>query len=200
MMAPPRREGQGLGADFTALQRSDRPVVDQGAADVSEIRLDRAAHSRLRAGERGRLEYIGDRPHPDIVLGTPAQPIAMGDRSDCHDVHAAGRFAQSVRILHQIGRIVGDGLFDPHSSPRLPVSGSDDNDDNGDIKFANQFIKRLRPRAKRLRQRISSAYAYAISEGIVGADPAAVVGPALKPLPKERLLHRGAWAQAMVAA
>lgn len=39
--------------------------------------------------------------------------------------------------------------------------------------------------AKRLRQRISSVYAYAISEGIVGADPAAVVGKALKPLPKK---------------
>lgn len=38
--------------------------------------------------------------------------------------------------------------------------------------------------AKRLRQRISAVYAYAISEGIVGADPAAVVGKALKPLPK----------------
>nr|WP_313958559.1 site-specific integrase [Novosphingobium sp. 9] len=39
--------------------------------------------------------------------------------------------------------------------------------------------------AKRLRQRISSIYAYAISEGIVSMDPAAVVGKALKPLPKK---------------
>lgn len=39
--------------------------------------------------------------------------------------------------------------------------------------------------AKRLRQRISSVYAYAISEGIVAFDPAAAVGKALKPLPKK---------------
>ena len=39
--------------------------------------------------------------------------------------------------------------------------------------------------AKRLRQRISAVYAYAISEGIVGHDPAAIVGKALKPLPKK---------------
>ncbi len=39
--------------------------------------------------------------------------------------------------------------------------------------------------AKRLRQRISAVYAYAISEGIVTIDPAAVVGKALKPLPKK---------------
>jgi integrase len=39
--------------------------------------------------------------------------------------------------------------------------------------------------AKRLRQRISGVYAYAISEGIVSSDPAAVVGKALKPLPKK---------------
>lgn len=39
--------------------------------------------------------------------------------------------------------------------------------------------------AKRLRPRISAVYAYAISEGIAEADPAAVVGKALKPLPKK---------------
>jgi integrase len=40
--------------------------------------------------------------------------------------------------------------------------------------------------AKRLRQRISVVYAYAISGGIFGHDPAAIVGKALKPLPKKR--------------
>ena len=39
--------------------------------------------------------------------------------------------------------------------------------------------------AKRLRQRISAVYSYAISEGIVSSDPASVVGKALKPLPKK---------------
>jgi integrase len=39
--------------------------------------------------------------------------------------------------------------------------------------------------AKRLRQRISAVYAYSISEGIVSLDPSAVVGKALKPLPKK---------------
>lgn len=42
--------------------------------------------------------------------------------------------------------------------------------------------------AKRLRQRISAVFCYAISEGILpagAADPAAVVGKALKPLPKK---------------
>lgn len=39
--------------------------------------------------------------------------------------------------------------------------------------------------AKRLRQRISAVYAYAIGEGIVNGDPAAVVGKALRPLPKK---------------
>jgi integrase len=42
--------------------------------------------------------------------------------------------------------------------------------------------------AKRLRQRISAVFCYAISEGIMpagAADPAAVVGKALKPLPKK---------------
>ncbi|MFX4086178.1 tyrosine-type recombinase/integrase [Sphingobium yanoikuyae] len=39
--------------------------------------------------------------------------------------------------------------------------------------------------AKRLRQRISAVYCYAISEGIVSSDPAAVVGKALKPLGKK---------------
>lgn len=39
--------------------------------------------------------------------------------------------------------------------------------------------------AKRLRQRISSVYAHAISEGSVAIDPAAAVGKALKPLPKK---------------
>lgn len=42
--------------------------------------------------------------------------------------------------------------------------------------------------AKRLRQRISAVFCYAISEGIVPAgtaDPASVVGKALKPLPKK---------------
>lgn len=42
--------------------------------------------------------------------------------------------------------------------------------------------------AKRLRQRISAVFCYAISEGILpagSADPAAVVGKALKPLPKK---------------
>lgn len=39
--------------------------------------------------------------------------------------------------------------------------------------------------AKRLRQRISSVYSFAISEGITSIDPAAAVGKALKPLPKK---------------
>lgn len=39
--------------------------------------------------------------------------------------------------------------------------------------------------AKRLRQRISAVYAYAISEGVCVIDPAAVAGKALKPLPKK---------------
>lgn len=39
--------------------------------------------------------------------------------------------------------------------------------------------------AKRLRQRLSAVYSYAISEGITDRDPAAVVGNALKPLPKK---------------
>jgi integrase len=39
--------------------------------------------------------------------------------------------------------------------------------------------------AKRLRQRISGVYALLISEGVVEVDPAAVVGKALKPLPKK---------------
>lgn len=39
--------------------------------------------------------------------------------------------------------------------------------------------------AKRLRQRISGVYNYAISEGIVTTDPAAAIGKALKPLPKK---------------
>ncbi|WP_294390321.1 integrase arm-type DNA-binding domain-containing protein [uncultured Sphingomonas sp.] len=39
--------------------------------------------------------------------------------------------------------------------------------------------------AKRLRQRMSAVYSYAISEGIVTIDPAAAVGKALKPLPKK---------------
>ena len=39
--------------------------------------------------------------------------------------------------------------------------------------------------ARRLRQRISSVFAYAISEGICANDPAAIVGKALKPLPKK---------------
>jgi len=39
--------------------------------------------------------------------------------------------------------------------------------------------------AKRLRQRISGVFALAISEGVVNGDPAAVVGKALKPLPKK---------------
>ncbi|ARR52167.1 integrase [Rhizorhabdus wittichii DC-6] len=40
--------------------------------------------------------------------------------------------------------------------------------------------------AKRLRQRISGVFAYAISEGIATADPAAVAVKALKPLPKSK--------------
>jgi integrase len=39
--------------------------------------------------------------------------------------------------------------------------------------------------AKRLRQRMSAVYSYAISEGIVALDPAAAVGKALKPLSKK---------------
>ena len=39
--------------------------------------------------------------------------------------------------------------------------------------------------AKRLRQRISAVYAYAIGEGIVNGDPSAVVGKALTPLRKK---------------
>lgn len=39
--------------------------------------------------------------------------------------------------------------------------------------------------AKRMRQRISSVYSYAMSEGIVERDPAAVVGKALQPLPRK---------------
>ena len=39
--------------------------------------------------------------------------------------------------------------------------------------------------AKRLRQRVSAVYAYSISEGIVAIDPSALVGRALKPLPKK---------------
>lgn len=39
--------------------------------------------------------------------------------------------------------------------------------------------------ARRLRQRISAVFAYAISEGLVAADPAAPVQKALKPLPKK---------------
>jgi hypothetical protein len=39
--------------------------------------------------------------------------------------------------------------------------------------------------ARRLRQRISNVYALLISEGVVEVDPAAVVGKALKPLPKK---------------
>lgn len=39
--------------------------------------------------------------------------------------------------------------------------------------------------AKRLRQRMSGVFVYAISEGIVSTDPAAIVTKALKPLPKK---------------
>lgn len=39
--------------------------------------------------------------------------------------------------------------------------------------------------AKRLRQRVSAVNAYAISEGILKGDPAAVIGKALKPAPKK---------------
>lgn len=39
--------------------------------------------------------------------------------------------------------------------------------------------------ARRLRQRISAVFAYAISEGIASNDPAAIVSKALKPLPKK---------------
>ena len=39
--------------------------------------------------------------------------------------------------------------------------------------------------AKRLRQRISAVYAYAMSEGMTDNDPSASVGKALKPLPKK---------------
>ena len=39
--------------------------------------------------------------------------------------------------------------------------------------------------ARRLRQRISAVFSYAISEGICANDPAAIVGKALKPLPKK---------------
>ncbi|KPH69225.1 integrase arm-type DNA-binding domain-containing protein [Novosphingobium sp. ST904] len=39
--------------------------------------------------------------------------------------------------------------------------------------------------ARRLRQRISAVFAYSISEGICANDPAAIVGKALKPLPKK---------------
>lgn len=39
--------------------------------------------------------------------------------------------------------------------------------------------------ARRLRQRISAIFAYAISEGIASNDPAAIVTRALKPLPKK---------------
>ena len=38
--------------------------------------------------------------------------------------------------------------------------------------------------ARRLRQRISAVFAYAVSEGIAATDPAAIVSRALKPLPK----------------
>jgi integrase len=39
--------------------------------------------------------------------------------------------------------------------------------------------------AKRLRQRVSSVFCFAISEGLATADPAGAVGKALKPLPKK---------------
>lgn len=39
--------------------------------------------------------------------------------------------------------------------------------------------------ARRLRQRISAVFSYAISEGIASNDPAAIVSKALKPLPKK---------------
>jgi integrase len=39
--------------------------------------------------------------------------------------------------------------------------------------------------ARRLRQRISAVFAYAISEGIAATDPASIVAKALKPLPKK---------------
>src|SRR3546814_2255516 len=39
--------------------------------------------------------------------------------------------------------------------------------------------------AKRIRQRISAIYAYAIASGLAETDPAEKVGAALKPLPKK---------------
>ena len=39
--------------------------------------------------------------------------------------------------------------------------------------------------AKRIRQRISTIYAYAIASGLADSDPAEKVGAALKPLPKK---------------
>jgi hypothetical protein len=37
--------------------------------------------------------------------------------------------------------------------------------------------------AKRIRQHVSAIFGYGITEGIVGADPAATIGKALKPIP-----------------
>jgi integrase len=39
--------------------------------------------------------------------------------------------------------------------------------------------------ARRLRQRISAVFGYAVSEGVASSDPAAIVANALKPLPKK---------------
>lgn len=162
----------------------------------------RAWRMRYRIGGREKLLSLGQWPDVQLVdARTNAEEarglIAQGvDPSSRANLHVQIRTFESVaREWHAHQR---DRWTDRHADDVIGSLESNVLSDIGPLPIGAigapavlQVLRDVEARgsietARRIRQRISAVFAFAIAEGLVDHDPAAVVGKALRPSPPSR--------------
>ncbi len=159
----------------------------------------RAWRMRYRIGGREKLLSLGQWPDVQLVDARTSAEEARGlivqgvDPSSRANLHVQIRTFESVaREWHTHQR---DRWTDRHADDVIGSLESNVFSDIGPLPIGAigapavlQVLRDVEARgsietARRIRQRISAVFAFAIAEGLVDHDPAAVVGKALRPSP-----------------
>lgn len=162
----------------------------------------RAWRMRYRIGGREKLLSLGQWPDVQLVDARTSAEEARGliaqgvDPSTRANLHVQIRtFEQVTREWHAHQR---DRWTDRHADDVIGSLESNVLSDIGPLPIGAigapsvlQVLRDVEARgsietARRIRQRISAVFAFAIAEGLVDHDPAAVVGKALRPSPPSR--------------
>ncbi|MBG6116808.1 integrase [Sphingobium sp. JAI105] len=162
----------------------------------------RAWRMRYRIGGREKLLSLGQWPDLQLVDARTSAEEARGliaqgvDPSSRANLHVQIRTFESVaREWHAHQR---DRWTDRHADDVIGSLESNVFSDIGPLPIGAigapavlQVLRDVEARgsietARRIRQRISAVFAFAIAEGLVDHDPAAVVGKALRPSPPPR--------------